>query len=407
MKKKVILTVAIIILIILAVSIYVNVYGREDADFKVSRVLLKSVIRQGESISNNLTITNTKNQPQTFTISMKNLEDLFLLSENNFTLLPSQEKEIELTLESKEQPSGVFSGALLIQTETSTKEVPVILEIQSQNITFATNLNIAPEYKEILSGEKLIAGIRIFNLMDTDAHSIEMQYIIRNLEGVIILSETENLIVGTESQITKAITLPTDIIPGNYVLAIISKFDDSASTSSYLFSITTKKAKGLFTDKIDPLTLAFVFLVLIFLLGILAIVIYMIYDRNRLFLELRRQHREELKFYMGKIDRRQKLYVTEARDEKEKKKIIKKFRAVRKKAVKKLKERYKKRKEVFKKLRKQKKPSEMKRKLNEWKKQGFNVDELLVRIQKPKKTSSKKIAEQWGKKGFDTSAFKK
>lgn len=400
LNKKNIISISVIILIILVLCFIL--FKSEDG-FDVNTILLKSVTKQGEGVSNNLKITNTKNVEQSFQISIKNLEGLVFLSENSFKLAPGDVKDLKIVFrdETLVYSPGVYVGAFVIKTDSGEKEIPIILEIQSKEVLFATNLDVSPEYKEIKPGGKTSVGVKAFNLRDTKMHTIEMTYMIKNFDGETIVSESESLVVGTEVLVTKTITLPKDIALGNYAFAVIAKYGDSVSTSSYLFSVVKKKILPSFGVNF------FAIVIFIFLFGIIGLVYYMIHDRNKLFLDLRKQQLSELRFQIDKIKEQRKLSLAKAKTVPEKKRVVKKFKSVKKKVVKKIKRKHKKQKIEFKRLRKQKRKDKMKQKLNHWKREGFNVDELLVKIAKPTKKQMKKQIQKWKKGGFDTSVLKK
>jgi hypothetical protein len=326
---------------------------------------------------------------------------LVILSEKNFVLGNDETKEVQVIfkdVESKYSP-GVYTGQIVVKTETEKKEIPIILEIQSADILFATNLDVSPAYKEIVPGEKISVGVRLFNLQDTRTHQIEITYLVKNLWGEDIVSETEKIIVGTEASITKTLDLPKDLPKGSYVFAVVAKFGDSVSTSSYLFSISDKGLKF----ETDILTVVFSVIVFIFLFGIIFLIFYLIGERDKFFLQLRRQHLRELNAAMEKARQQEREHISRAKGI-ERKKVAKEFELVRRKLRKEMMERHRRQEEELRKLRRQRRRSEMQRRLEQWKKQGFDVNGLISRTRKQAKIDVKKQLEKWKKQGYDVGA---
>mgnify|MGYP001597997438 CR=1 FL=1 len=377
MRNKKLIILSILVIIILALFVYFKSNSKSD-DFKVNTVILKSILKIGEEISSNVKITNLKSE-KNFQLSIKNL-GMVSLSEENFALKKDESKDIIVTFKSdyfKDIP-GVYVDKLIVKADSSEIEIPIIIEIQSKTALFAANLEVSPEYKEIKPGEKISAGVKIFNLKDTQTHTIKLTSLIKNLDNEAIVSETENIAVGTETMITKTISLPKKISLGNYVFAVIADFEDtygnSVSTSSYLFSIGNDK--DILTFDSNLIIIIFSIAVLIFLFGIVALVFYFIHERDKLFLELGKQHKDEMKFYLSRIEHIKQNELTKTKEPKKKEKIKHKFIEIKKKVIRKIKEKHKRQKKEFKVLKKQKRTNDMKTKLQEWKKQGFNIQEF-------------------------------
>lgn len=403
MKKKWKLTAVLFLIIILIAGalIYSN-YSKKSTEkgFKADTIILKSVIKQGEVISNNFKITNLK-EKQNFKISIRDLKSFVSLSEDEFELDKDESKNIEVGFKGYSYPPDVYVGSLVIEADSRKEIIPVILEIQSKEVSFAANLNIPASSKQITPGEQVIIGVKIFNLLDTKPHTVKLSYSIKNLEGENIFLESENVVVTTENQLIKNILIPENINLGDYAFTLTIGFEDSLSTSSYLFSVVEKES--VFSNLGGSgVTIIFAVIVLGFVLGIVILFIYMMKERDRLFMQLKKQQTNELRSALEKIKQRKQAVVVIAKPA-EKKKIERKFKEARKKAVKKIKEKHRVQRVVFKQLKKKKRTSEMKKKIDEWKKQGFNVDEFLIKTGKIKTGMN---INKLKKAGYDISALK-
>lgn len=402
-NKRIFILVAIILLILgLSTYIYFEFFSEDKNDFKVSIFLLKSMINEGESVTNTFRITNTGDD-RDFQIQTTNLEDLIQLDSSNFNLNKGEIKEVKIVFEDKQMtyPPSIYTSTLIIKAGLKKIEIPIILEIQSSEILFATNLDAAPDYKEVLPGEQIPIDIKLFNLKDIKNHNIEIQYAVKNAYNEVITSESEKIVVGMDVSTTKTIDLPKDIELGNYVIGVIVKSGDSIATSSYLFKVSKDDDKKVSLTS-DNYILTFIIITMAFLVGIVALVIY---DRNSLFLRLEKQHKREVSSYITQIKEQQKKALAESKSKKEKRKIKRSFRKLRKIARKKIKQRHHLRKNKLRTLRKEKRHNKIKEQLDAWEKQGFDTGELFIKPTKEGKLEDQ--IKEWKKQGYDTSFLKK
>jgi len=312
-KNQNIVFVVIVIIVILVLLSNFGFLPKAEKDIKVNNVLIKSVIKEGDVASDSLKITNLKSEKE-FQIRLENLEGLAFINEGDFVLGKNEEKDLEITFEDKHlfHGTGIYIGKLIIKTNEAEKQVPVILEIQNKIPLFVSNLEVSPKYKRITPGDEFSFAIKFFNLKDTKTHMLKLNYFVQNFDGEKIWTETENIAVGDGQLRTK--TFPSEDIPsGNYVLGVMTEFDDdfeSVTTSSYLFSVSKTNFA---ISNANSFVILFSIAVLIFLSAIVAIVIYLIKDRNKMFSQLRRQQTDELSFHKNKIEQRRKILISKAK----------------------------------------------------------------------------------------------
>lgn len=399
---KILVVIVVVILIFGGAFVYLKNLKSEKGDFSVNVFLIKSVIKQGGSITNNFRITNNLDKDSDFEISIKGINGFASLSESSFTLRAKESKDIVISFEdnSAYNGAGVYFGEMEIKSNKYIQKVPVTLEINSQDVFFATNLDVDPKYNSINPGGIFSASVRFFNLRNNQAYNIDTTYLVKDANGDSVVFEQENLVVKDDTSIDRTITMPKDAAVGNYVFAVISKHGNSTGTSSYLFSVTNEEKKQTFA--FDGSNLGFNLLagaIFLFLFGIVVLVIYMFKERNELLVELRNQHKEEIDSCIKCVEKQKVAILKKVKKRSDKKKVIHHYARIKKIAIKKIKEKHKKQNKEFKKLKKQNKNDEMKKKLEQWKKQGFNINE----VEKP--ASTKEKINQWKKDGFDTSVF--
>lgn len=404
MNKKKIIIISVIVIAVIILSILCYSYIQSLQGFKINSVFVKSVIKQGESSTNNVVITSYLNE--NFNAKLEGLDSIASLSEENFKAVKGQAKELTITFSSEDEivKPGVYIGTLTVTAAKKQKKIPVILEVQSQDVLFAVNIDHSPDSKEVVKGEKVTTSVRLFNLYDTKTHEVEVHYAVKGLDNYDILSEKEIIVVGTELVTVKTITMPKDIALGYYVLTATTRFNDSIGTSSYLFSVVQNKNRPAAGFNINT----FALVILVFLLLVVVLVIYTIRERNRQLMQLEKRHAEELKLIVTQLEERKKLSLSRARSAKEKKNIIKVFKKIKRKAITNVRQKQRVQSAEIARLKKLNKKSEMRQKLKQWKKEGFNVNELLVKISAPKTTDKamREQLEKWKKEGYDASVIK-
>jgi len=409
MKKGLILSVIIVVLVMAGAFLCFNYFDGEDSisgvsGFRVKTLILKQTIKQGESSSFQISIENFNNEKK-FNLYFENLKDLAYAGQSSFVLGAGESKETELFFEdSLDREPNLYVGKFIVEAGDEKKEIPVILGIESQEVLFFPNMDIAPKYKQVSPGESVVAEIKVSNLVDTKDHQAEVVFFVKNLDDESLIYESEMKNIKTEIVFSKTIVLPEDISHGDYVLGVIVKEGDSVSFARDLFIVSDKEEIRESFFGADSFTLIFSGVVILILLVIVALVIHLVYERDKLFLELSKQQRDEREFYLCKLADRKKKKL-ESVGGKEKGIVEKEFKAIKKNVVKSLSRKYKEKKKILRKLKKGKRKNAVEGKLKEWKNQGFNVSEL-DKISKMTRNEMKDKMGSWKAKGYDTSVLK-
>ena len=139
MKKrgKNFIFIVIAILLIVGIVAYFYLTPEEKIDeFNVDAILLKTTIKEEGLQLRPIKITNKK-ADDVFKISTT-LQDFVSPIENEIFLESGMSKEVKINFEDRAKAGpGVYTGELIISSTTSSKKVPVILEV-SLNILFLT-----------------------------------------------------------------------------------------------------------------------------------------------------------------------------------------------------------------------------------------------------------------------------
>jgi len=245
------LILALILILMLGGSLFliqnksyvINKVRHEEPDFEIDQILLKVLIRQSESIEKQLRVTNIGSGPSSLSVDVQELSDLVNADSKDFTIKPGQTKILILNFssfiaaENIEQQPGIYVGKLVVSSEKASREIPIIVEIETKNILFDMNLNPVAIERRVKQGTDTTIEVRLFNLESIESQNVEVEYFVKDMNGNTILSESETVVVKTQASFFKTVSIPKNLKPGPYVFAGRSKFGNSIGTSSYLFEV--------------------------------------------------------------------------------------------------------------------------------------------------------------------------
>jgi uncharacterized membrane protein len=207
----------------------------------VDKELIKVVMRLGETLDVSFRITNNCTKDLNFELENK-MENYLIISQPNFTLNAGNQKEIFLKFftTSKTEP-GVYTGKFNINCNGKTKEIPIILEIESKEVLFDVDLDVPISYKEVYPGELIVLQFTIFNLGKIGKVEVNVEYFIKNFDGETILSDSDIISVGEQISFSRTLRIPYNLELGSYVATAQVRYDYFVGTSSDTFEVIRKK----------------------------------------------------------------------------------------------------------------------------------------------------------------------
>lgn len=382
------------IIFAIALASVIGIASAASQPFETDSVLIKMTVTKGDLIAKDFTITSSSGGQ--FNLEVLGI-DSAKLSESSLVLQPGQSSKIKFSLDTYGLKEGVYAGSIKISGSSKILYIPVVIEVQSVDIFYNVNLDVAPDYSNIAKGGKLVAQIKVIDLISggtkskLNASAVGMEYYVFDSSGNKLVSESESITVDGSSQYSKTISFPESVSEGNYVLGVVARYASSVGTASSLFSIGKAQSSGLFGAGIN---LYFVIgAVIAILIGAIVIIVYSMKGENKLVSELERYHAQELRYQKD-------ILLAQARVMRQKGASPRKVRREIAHKVKALKRKHKERVNKFKKLRKAGKVSEMRKALNSWKKEGYYTLEMNSRLGNLSTPEMKKIMADWkaGKK---------
>jgi hypothetical protein len=402
MKKRVlalaflIFTISVVIPVSAEISVITgDVISKGPTDLGVSSFLLKAVVEEGESLSKPITISSTDGGR--FSVEVIGVSGV-KVSEDIFSLENNEKKDISVEFNSKGLDPGVFIGSVEITGEGEIRVIPVSFSVESEDLFFDLNLNIPPGYSVIEPGGKLVANVKIFDLTGFQSSgslgqsSVDLEYTVTSIDGSLLMSESESVIVDGQTDFSKTITFPEDVSEGDFFITATVKYGSSVGTASDLFTIgEIEKASP--TPDFDLNLGAVLIVVVIGFAGFIFMFVFFIRDRNNMLSQLRRHNTSERKDQIKLLLAQKKVLRKKGRRRRDLNREIKR-------KVYNLKIRQKRRKAEFKRLKKRKKIGTMQNKLNEWKRQGYHSGDKDYKLKNLSSNDMSHLLRNWKSKGY-------
>lgn len=280
MKAGKIIFLIFLILLVAGVSVYFIFFYSTKApeDFEVGSTLLKTVIRGGGVSPFQVKIENLKDYPRDFNLFFTNLDGLAFLGLDRVELGAGETRFVNVTFANKKDASyGVYIGFLNIASDDSSKRLPIILEVESDDVLFDGNIEVFPTTVK-KPGDRISVEIKIFDLSFLGASSVDLTYFVKDFENRVIVMEEETIVVENQITITKPIDLPQTIQEGNYIAGVIINYKNSFGTATNFFNVGGGVAVA--GGALNFLDEKFLMIIVIAVFVIFAIV-FLIYQRVR------------------------------------------------------------------------------------------------------------------------------
>ena len=398
MKRRLILKISIALVLILAVVLSVIYFSPEKQSFSKTSLLKLNIPEGGES-SSIIKIVNYKDENQNFKVYLSSLGGKASLNEAEFSLAPKEKKEIEVSFKDDNQGVGIYTGELVIEASGTTEKIPVVFGIEDSNYAFAILYDEVQKYRNVYPGGQLGVEVKVRDLGNVVSPTVRAKYSIKNLNDEVLYSDEEDLII--DGSKTLIMNIPKNWEKGYYVLVTEIEYRETTSTAGYLFSVESQK-EGWFSSDVR----FFGVIILIFLLGILVLIFYLIKARDELLVQLKRQQGEEIRRKVGYINL-SKESVRESREapERKKRKLLE-LEKIKKRIVEKIRKKQEKQRKRYYTLKKKEKKPKLKSQLERWKTEGYKMYNTEKEVKKITKHGMNRQMKDWEKRGYATGFLK-
>ncbi len=241
-------------------GVYVRVFmDKNNRYLDVNEVLVKLMIKEGENIEKNIGVRNL-GFDSLFVRVDDTLQDV-VLDRSEFELFDQANIKLNFTGTSK----GVYVGRLNFRVNDDEIYLPLIFEVETKNVDFDVNIDVAPEYTISEPGEQVILTVRLFNLIG-EKRNVDVEYSLVDTDGISYYSEKESLIVGEDIGYDKSLMLPENLHYGEYVFVVKVTYEDSLGVGTYLLYVDRDDQRDTYYDVIKEnwMNLVVLFILLVF-----------------------------------------------------------------------------------------------------------------------------------------------
>ncbi len=250
-------------------------------DFSVSPSSIKEHIALGSTKTVPINIKNTGDLPLDFSLNVNTISDFVSLSNTSFSLAASQQKTIEANIIGKKL--GSYIGEISVEAALIKKTVSVIVEVASDIVLFDVKVDIPQAYKEVEPGSELKVQITLLNVGPGKRVDVTPTYIIKDKQGKVIYESTETFAVEKQASYARSFKMPKDLEPGDYLMIVEVRYENSFAVSSELFKVVPKQAA---VEKAARFNTALLFASMIFV-GLVFLFMYLLVPRVTVFGKLR------------------------------------------------------------------------------------------------------------------------
>ncbi|MBU3905040.1 MAG: PKD domain-containing protein, partial [Nanoarchaeota archaeon] len=212
-----------------------------NTSFEVIADLISIPLQMSGSTQRIIVIENTGGEKIDFVIDLGTLEEYLILSDTSFSLESGESRSILVGIIATSSP-GLTVGRISIIGNGVTKYIPFTMEVESEMVLFDVKLDLLPEYKQVKSGGTLKQQITLFRMTSGELVDVFIHYLIKDMQGNLILEESETFAVQDQRSYTKTIDIPSNLKTGSYVTGIEVRYVNSYAVSSATFDIIEKES---------------------------------------------------------------------------------------------------------------------------------------------------------------------
>lgn len=235
---------------------------------------IKISMKQGSNTSRVIKIINTGNSQSSLDISINNLDLFATLATTHMEIAPDETKELLIDFYApRDVMPDQYFGFLRIDYGEKIS-IPIIINVKEFESEISIQVNLTDKSKAINSGENATALLTIKNLKDISTAKSQLYYAIKDFNGNIINSASEEISLSAEYQEEKTLEVPKNTPDGEYIFYARVTLEDSVDLDSQAFLVGAR-------FKIISMLMNFFYPLTILLLLLLLLILYIIYKRNQ------------------------------------------------------------------------------------------------------------------------------
>lgn len=203
-------------------------------------------VAQGQTISEKLKIKNVGDGKITVNFEVEDVEDFLYFSEDEIEIEKNEEKEIVITISTKDDTKPeVYTGRIIVKAGSFKKIIIVIIGVKEKEALFDVSVILPEEFKKTKGGRDITADIVLYNFGTLMPVDVTLTYEIRDVDGNVIDSRKETLAVEEQLFLQRTFTIPEYLEEGYYLFYVRLDYENQTATGSDMFMILEKEEFGI------------------------------------------------------------------------------------------------------------------------------------------------------------------
>lgn len=230
----------------------------ENVFFNVNNKVFAS-IAQGQAKDLPIEISNTGKGSIVFSLELRGL-DFASLREGEIELLPGEIQKIHLQLLTQaDTEPGVYTGKVILTGVVETI-ISVLVTVTETKAPLEINLETAPEYKTIIAGKDIVVAIDLKSTLGLERLSASpeaaLEISLADYDQNVLSTTSEIINLNDPESIVRTISVPPDLLPGDYLLLVKVVYQDHLAESYISFTVQAAQ-KELTPEELQPPEKAF------------------------------------------------------------------------------------------------------------------------------------------------------
>ncbi len=245
-----------------------EIIKREVNKFITSASSFLVSLKQGSAQTKIFEIINTGNTELNFSLSIRGIDEIAVLSNDVFVLSPGETQKVAIDFFSKKTTlPGQYFGDVWINSYIN-KSIPITLNINPLESDAEISIEIPEEYKSVKPGKIVVGTVTLKNLKDVIDEGVDLHLSLMDFYGNVYDYSDEKINLTSTISLTRNFTISENMPLGDYLLhARLSTTDELLSIDSDSFEVGTTFQFLAF------LKTSFIFLLIILLAFILVFLI--------------------------------------------------------------------------------------------------------------------------------------
>ena len=211
-----------------------------QSDFSLSANYFSVSLKQGESKTRVVEISNTGDNPLNFTLYVREISEFVELSEEYIELFPGETKSVTIDFKTELNTElGEYRGVLIIDSFKEAR-IPISLTVNDVDLIFEVLVTILNDQQTVKPGKNVRARLDINNLRDQILTGAILQYSVKDFNGNIYNSGEENISFDYSLSLEKELEIPEESPLGPYIFYARVFNEKASALNSAAFNVGAK-----------------------------------------------------------------------------------------------------------------------------------------------------------------------